>query len=213
MTTYVPLRQRPIVAVRLKSDLMAARGDWVAIDPEENTVFQFTHEQFVALYGKRDALPVVKREPRTAPKKQPLPVTLVAPKDAVTEQADVPKTRTTNRTADSMLSSQLGRIFYHLHRSMTPVTLHELNEIIAGAENPNSVSAGLSSMKELELVRYLPATSARSGRWEVTDRGCVVFDRLGPVCFTKYNLQIPPDTLPVSLAEKLAAAWKDRHTP
>ncbi len=215
MTTYVPLRQRPIVAVRLKSDLMAAKGDWIGIDSEENTIIHLSNEQFLALYGRREQ-PLRKQQlPRKAPKvlNTSSPDLFARQADSVTPVAIPIVTKRTNRTADSMLASQLGRVFYHLRRSARPVTLRELIMIIDGAENQKSVSAGLSSLKELDLVRYEVRASSRSGLWSVTDRGCVVFDRLGPVCFTKYNLQVPPDTLPATLAEKFAVGWKDHHNP
>ena len=209
MTTYVPLRQRPIVAVRLKADLMAPKGDWIGIDPDENTIFHLTNEEFNALYGKRDAEPSKPAQSTRRPRKAPK-ITVYG-LDKLTGAPTIPASVVNGRTADSVLSTQLGRVFYHLRRSPKPVTLAQLNEIVDGTENPNSVSAGLSVMGQLELVKR--DGSHKTGVWSVTDRGCVVFDRLGPICFTKYNLQVPPDTLPASLAEKLAAAWRDRHNP
>lgn len=209
MTTYAPKLHRSIVAVRLKSDLMAARGDWVGIDPETDAVVHMTHEEFTSVYGKQDVSSAAQQVATKKPGGQN------ARRHIIPNPTSPPVvTKWGNRTPDSMLSTQAGRFFYLLRRYANPVKQSELFPHLDPIDKPKSVSSALSALKELGLVQSQPSGDPDSAHlWSVTDRGCVAFDRIGPVSFTKKGLQVPPDRLPPSEADRLAAAWRDRHAP
>ena len=165
MTTYTPKLSRPIVAVRLKNDIMAPKGDWLAIDPADDSVVHLSNESFMALYGK---------QPETSARR-------AAPTPA--------KKSATPRTAEGLLLTQGGRVFFHLRRAGEPVKFDRLCELVGDSVKPKSVSSTLSAMGKVGVVRHVG--ESRGGRWEVTDRGCVIFDRLGMRCFTDYRLPVP----------------------
>ena len=202
MTTYVPLRSRPIVAVRLTRDLRLSKGDWVGVDPEDSRLVTLSHEVFVATYGLPDETVAETKEER-APRRHSSSLLVVKKSDAAK-----PTTRC-GRTLNSCLTTQAGRFFYLLRRHAHPMTAAQLAPFVSPPDKPKSISAALAVLRELGVV-----ASSRVSRdvfWSTTDYGRSEFDRLGPRCFTDYGLPLPPD-LTSSAAERLAAAWKDRHS-
>lgn len=188
-THFVPKLHTRVVAVRIKTDLIVQAGDWVTIDDDDN-ITSYSHDEFSARYV-----------PATTPQQpeQHVPMKVIAPgrtvKNKPEEKAQHMRVAPNNgRSIESMLQTQLGRFFYIIRALGGPQPVREIEKHVLKSDNPHSVSAGLTALTKVGAVKKHEHSGAVS-EWEVTPLGCAVFDKFGPVCFTRYNMPVPPDKI------------------
>ena len=211
MTNYVPKLNRPVVAVRLKEDVMAPAGDWLAIEPISGDVLQLTDEQFRAVFGEvkpSQQQLEIPQPPPIQPPVEPEFTTATPPKKKIVVRtsprrlhklkpmnllADDPLNRksTSDRTAYEMLSGQAGRFFDLLRRFGAPMRTDEIFPYLHPGDKTTSVSAALGELRDVGCVKSQPSQNSRMFTWEVTPLGCELFDRTEHQCYTGYVLPIP----------------------
>lgn len=193
MTTYVPKLHRPVIAVQLKEDLLIPKGDWLTLDADNyEEINQFTDTQFRSVYGVTQ--PVAKK-----PAKQKVAKQLVI--------SGIPSKRLDNdprRTLQGVLSSKPGRFFYYIRRIGRPATFRDIvnSATIESDKGLSGASGAISLLKTAGLVDVQIADiKSPSGKiiylYTESKIGCEEFDKLGPICFTRYGFSVPSDSVDI----------------
>lgn len=148
---------------------------------------------------------------RTDPKPTPpwhKPAPEAAPKKINGADRNWSLKQPTEKNYASMMRVQAGRIFYALRSINKPAALAEIKALLAERDKVNP-SAALHTLRQAGFVTSVPGET--SYLWSVTEEGCRAWDAVGPVCFTDYQMQVPPDRS--GPGATLQAAWQDRHNP
>lgn len=167
MPTLKPKFTRPVLAIRLKTEIIAPVGDWLVIDQETEEVAHLTEAQVTMIYGR----------PSNGKESKP-------------DKAPAKRQSRKVLDADRMLSGQAGRYFYILVSAGRPLTEREVNEHSLPGDKKSS-SAALSVMKSLDLVERIGLSEHRHGQWQPTERGQMVFKRLELACFKRFGIPVP----------------------
>lgn len=241
MALLVPKSTSPVHAVQLKQDLLGMAGDWVVLHGDE--LRHFTAAEFEALAWLFERIagdepaspaPIVAQQ---APEPPPAPIIItpddralaemVARLNAARRNAVQPKKKINGadknyaarqprgRNFESMMKVQIGRFFYLLRSLGRPATAAEVKAITDERDRQANISAGLHSLREAGFVTSESNPGESSYLWNPTEEGCRVWDAAGPMCFTNYDMQIPPDRFKPAddSREALVRAWEGRHNP
>lgn len=208
MTTYVPKLYRPVIAVRLKEDLLIPKGDWLTLDADNyEEINQFTDTQFRSLYGVTQP---VNKKPAKEKVRQIVPTIRYIPVEK--SNGDY------CRTNAQILSSKPGRFFYYIRRIEHPVSLRYIvsTATVESDKVRDTASATVSLLKKAGLIdARLASEKDTSGKanylYSVNDFGCTEFDKLGPICFIRYGFNVPSDKLIPEKMKDLQQTFAERR--